>query len=302
KSSFGSIRVVYMAKQSVYPNKEHEGIAHNSSGPWWSLFGSQYGESCGQMKPFSLEIPNYVDQIATDKQSARGAENISGKGHTTQFTIFPGIGEASCYEWRIERRGLPLTPESLASIPSFASITFNTDDGNGGDCKPEVAKTGLGSSAAMTTAVVGALLHYLGVIKLSSSKDQQDRKDYTDIDLLHKIAQTAHCIAQGKVGSGFDVSSAVYGSQRYVRFSPEVISSVQVAAQALPAPEVISDILNGNWDHERTEFSLPPLMTLLLGEPGTGGSSTPSMVGAVKKWQKFDPQKSLDTWRRLSHG
>jgi phosphomevalonate kinase len=37
----------------------------------------------------------------------------------------------------------------------------------------------------------------------------------------------------------------------------------------------------------------------LLGEPGTGGSSTPSMVGAVKKWQKSDPQKSLDTWRKL---
>ncbi|RYR48061.1 hypothetical protein Ahy_A07g034055 isoform B [Arachis hypogaea] len=209
-----------------------------------------------------------------------------------------GCNDFYSYRNEIERRGLPLTPESLASIPPFASITFNTDDG--GDCKPEVAKTGLGSSAAMTTAVIGALLHYLGVIKLSSSKDQQDRKDYTDIDLLHKIAQTAHCIAQGKVGSGFDVSSAVYGSQRYVRFSPEVISSVQVAAQVLPVPEVISDILNGNWDHERTEFSLPPLMTLLLGEPGTGGSSTPSMVGAVKKWQKSDPQKSLDTWRRLS--
>lgn len=38
----------------------------------------------------------------------------------------------------------------------------------------------------------------------------------------------------------------------------------------------------------------------LLGEPGTGGSSTPSMVGAVKKWQKADPQKSLDTWKTLS--
>jgi len=24
------------------------------------------------------------------------------------------------------------------------------------------------------------------------------------------------------------------------------------------------------------------------------------MVGAVKKWQKSDPQKALDTWRRLS--
>ncbi|XP_015946278.1 nuclear transcription factor Y subunit A-10 isoform X1 [Arachis duranensis] len=96
KSSFGSIRTVYMAKQSVYPNKEHEGIAHNSSGPWWSLFGSQYGESCGQMKPFSLEIPNYVDQIDTGKQSARGAENISGKGHTTQFTIFPDDCKMPC--------------------------------------------------------------------------------------------------------------------------------------------------------------------------------------------------------------
>lgn len=38
----------------------------------------------------------------------------------------------------------------------------------------------------------------------------------------------------------------------------------------------------------------------LLGEPGTGGSSTPSMVGAIKKWQKSDPQNSLETWRKLS--
>ena len=38
----------------------------------------------------------------------------------------------------------------------------------------------------------------------------------------------------------------------------------------------------------------------LLGEPGSGGSSTPSMVGAVKKWQKSDPQNSLETWKKLS--
>lgn len=38
----------------------------------------------------------------------------------------------------------------------------------------------------------------------------------------------------------------------------------------------------------------------LLGEPGIGGSSTPSMVGAVKKWQKSDPEKSLETWTKLS--
>ena len=57
------------------------------------------------------------------------------------------------------------------------------------------------------------------------SKDQhQEKKDATDLDVVHMIAQTAHCIAQGKVGSGFDVSSAVYSSHRHVPFSPEVIS------------------------------------------------------------------------------
>ncbi|KAK7317142.1 hypothetical protein RJT34_01120 [Clitoria ternatea] len=213
------------------------------------------------------------------------------------------LGSNDFYSYRneIERRGLPLTPESLASLPPFSSITLNADDDAGaGNCKPEVAKTGLGSSAAMTTAIVAALLHYMDVVKLSSSKDHRERKDIADLDIVHIIAQTAHCIAQGKVGSGFDVSSAVYGSQRYARFSPEVISSTQVAAKAVALPEVITEILNGKWDHDRAEFSLPPMMTLLLGEPGTGGSSTPSMVGAVKKWQKSDPQKSLDTWRRLS--
>lgn len=105
---------------------------------------------------------------------------------------------------------------------------MNTEDDSGTNRRPEVAKTGLGSSAAMTAAVVAALLHYLGVVRLSSSKDLGEREDSKDLDMVHKIAQTAHCIAQGKVGSGFDVSSAVYGSQRYVRFSPEVISSAQV--------------------------------------------------------------------------
>lgn len=131
---------------------------------------------------------------------------------------------------QIEARGLPLTPESLASLPPFSSIAFNDEESNGEKSKPEVAKTGLGSSAAMTTAVVAALLHYLGVVSLPSelSGPLEGDKVSADLDIVHIIAQTAHCIAQGKVGSGFDVSSAVYGSQRYVRFSPEVLSPAQV--------------------------------------------------------------------------
>jgi hypothetical protein len=39
--------------------------------------------------------------------------------------------------------------------------------------------------------------------------------------------------------------------------------TLQVAAKGLPLEEVIVDILKGKWDHERTKFSLPPLMTLV---------------------------------------
>lgn len=127
-----------------------------------------------------------------------------------------------------------MTPESLLSFTPFASITFNAEESSSENCKPEVAKTGLGSSAAMTTAVVAALLNYLGVVNLSSTRGQDKENDIKDLDIVHVIAQTAHCIAQGKVGSGFDVSSAVYGSQRYVRFSPDVLTTAQVFAHLQP--------------------------------------------------------------------
>lgn len=212
-----------------------------------------------------------------------------------------GANEFYSYRDQLVARGLPLTPEALVALPPFSSITFNSNNANGGGCKPEVAKTGLGSSAAMTTAVVAALLHYLGVVDLSAlTRDQhQENNSDADLDLVHKIAQASHCIAQGKVGSGFDVSSAVYGSQRYVRFSPEVLSSAQVAGVGILLREVIIDVIDGKWDHEITKFSLPPRMTLLLGEPGSGGSSTPSMVGAVKRWQKSEPEKSHYIWTKL---
>ncbi|XP_058103975.1 phosphomevalonate kinase, peroxisomal isoform X1 [Magnolia sinica] len=254
----------------------------------------------------------FVEQAV--QYSVAAAHSIYGKGKKDglhklllqglDITVL-GCNDFYSYRNQIEARGLPLAPDVLALIPPFSSITFNTEGSSGtiaGEkCKPEVAKTGLGSSAAMTTAVVAAVLHYLGAVNLSfTAKNLHETLSSSDLDLVHVVAQTAHCIAQGKVGSGFDVSAAVYGSQHYIRFSPAVLSSAQVAVKGQPLEGVITRILEEKWDHEKIKFSLPPLMTLLLGEPGTGGSSTPSMVGAVKQWQTSDPQKSLETWRRLA--
>lgn len=255
------------------------------------------GESRNPFVEYAVQYSIAAAYATLDKIKRNELHRLLSQG--MDITIL-GCNDFYSYRNQIEARGLPLVPESLAALPPFTSITFNAGESIVENCKPEVAKTGLGSSAAMTTAVVAALLNYLGVVDLPLSSKDQNAECSSDLDLVHMIAQTAHCIAQGKVGSGFDVSSAVYGSHRYVRFSPKIISSAQETVCTTPLDEVIGKVLKSKWDHERTKFSLPPLMNLILGEPGSGGSSTPSMVGAVKKWQKSDPEKSKDTWNKLS--
>ncbi|KAJ0971773.1 hypothetical protein J5N97_019732 [Dioscorea zingiberensis] len=265
----------------------------------------QCTSSRGSSNPFVEQAVEYVVAAAKAISADKGTKDELNK-LLLQGLDITIIGSNDFYSYRsqIEAHGLPLTSASLKLLPPFLSITFNEDNGThgGGKSKPEVAKTGLGSSAAMTTSVVAALLRYLGIVELPflSLDETATGTADSDLDLVHSIAQVAHCIAQGKIGSGFDVSAAVYGSQRYVRFSPAVLSSAQVVG-GKQLPDVINDILKEKWDHEKLAFSLPPLMTLLLGEPGSGGSSTPSMVGSVKRWQKSDPQKSAETWRRLAN-
>lgn len=67
----------------------------------------------------------------------------------------------------------------------------------------------------VTSLVAGLLLHLSGA-------DQKDL-DHNTLNLYHNVAQYAHSRAQGKVGSGFDVSSAIFGSQVYYRFSTECL-------------------------------------------------------------------------------
>ncbi|CAM6083261.1 unnamed protein product [Calypogeia fissa] len=208
------------------------------------------------------------------------------------------LGNNAFYSFRktIEAKSLPVTAKTLASLPEFSAITLNPSEApsqeKNGRVLPEVAKTGLGSSAAMTSAVVGGILDYLGSVKLPVHSDGEvnDMDAAWNLDLVHSIAQAAHCAAQGKVGSGFDVSSAVYGSQRYIRFSPSVLSTKESSNINSPL-STVQALLQRKWDGERTAYALPPQLLLIIGEPGYGGSHTPSMVGAVMTWRKKDPEQ-----------
>lgn len=85
-----------MATQTVY-FKEQEGIGHNPMGQlsasWWTTpltSQSVYGDSCGQLKSFTMEHPSGGDQLISNKQAGRGTEHGADRGNTTQFNIFPG--------------------------------------------------------------------------------------------------------------------------------------------------------------------------------------------------------------------
>ncbi|TKY90996.1 hypothetical protein EX895_000995 [Sporisorium graminicola] len=108
--------------------------------------------------------------------------------------------------------GTAPTVDQLSSLPPFSPQKCRISD---------VHKTGLGSSAAMTTSLVACfLLHLQAVVPKGP-----DSLETEDLALIHNLAQLAHCAAQGKIGSGFDVSAAIWGSQLYRRFEPKVLQA-----------------------------------------------------------------------------
>lgn len=182
--------------------------------------------------------------------------------------------------------------EAIARLQHGLTVEIRGDEAfysNGG-------KSGLGSSAALTAALVGGLLQHLGVFS---------------VEQVHKVAQTAHATAQGKLGSGFDIAAAVFGTGTYVRFTEALLRPIMakvcrphslcfrfwfcfllsalyvcmcivifdiivdgkmsnfVLLQAdeglLPVDAVENLFVHTHWDHSHSGFALPPGVSLMLG-------------------------------------
>jgi len=207
---------------------------------------------------------------------------------------------------RLNENGWDLTPQNLQRLEPF--LPCPKDESTG---ELVVNKTGMGSSAALVTSIVGALLRFFGVIYLPNTAegvgDESEEANKTNggrreeregLRIAHNLSQICHCHAQGKVGSGFDVSSAVYGSHVYTRFSKGVISefleNVESTAKVKEDGLGLSDTLleqlvvlvNGfEWDCTVRPVNLPPGVELLMADV-CGGSESPSMARKVLDWKK----------------
>lgn len=160
-------------------------------------------------------------------------------------------------------------------------------------------KTGLGSSAALVTALVSALLAFYG----RRSKEDASFHHAT----VHNLAQAAHCAAQGKVGSGFDVAAAVYGSCLYRRFTPSILESVGEPTSAGFAERLhrcVDDLeLERKWDVDvqSQAVKIPESLLLVMCDVDCG-SETPGMVRKVLQWRKENAEEARLLWNAIQQG
>lgn len=155
----------------------------------------------------------------------------------------------------------------------------------------DVEKTGLGSSAGLVSVVTTSLLSYFipGI-------------ESTNKDILHNVSQIAHCFAQKKIGSGFDVATAIYGLIIYKRFQPNLINDVFKILEENPDnfPNVLKSLIHSNWDFKHERCELPTKVKLLMGDI-KGGSETPKLVSKILQWKKDKPEESGLVYDQLNN-
>ena len=162
-------------------------------------------------------------------------------------------------------------------------------------------KTGLGSSAALVTAFTAAVMAYYVPSKILDLTSSQGRH------VLHNLAQAAHCAAQGKVGSGFDVAAATFGSCVYRRFSPSILEGTANVGSKGFASGLMKTVENTEaakkWDTEidKAPAVLPKGLVLLMCDVDCG-SETVGMVKYVLTWRSSNKQEADLLWATLQQG
>lgn len=112
----------------------------------------------------------------------------------------------------------------------------------------------------------------------------------------------AHSEAQKKIGSGFDVASAVFGSCTYKRFSKEIFRPLQPRIGLDWTKRLVEIVRNDTlWDYEVNKdgkVTIPRGLRLIMCDVDHG-SQTPKMVSGVSAWRDSNPEAAAVLWGKL---
>ena len=150
-------------------------------------------------------------------------------------------------------------------IPPFAlKIDSQLDDVSG-------RKYGLGSSAAVVTVTIEAVLKYA-------------YQKHPSLELIFKLASIAHVKTQGN-GSGADVAASTYGGVvKYTSFQAEwLLDELKKTAR-------ITDLVEKNWTYLSIKpVTLPDHLSLFIGWTGSP-ASTYDLVNRVGQLKEKHPE------------
>lgn len=144
------------------------------------------------------------------------------------------------------------------------------------DENDQARKVGFGSSAAAVVSCVAGILAFHG----NEITNRRGR------DLVFKISAVAHYLAQGKVGSGFDVAASTYGGVFvYRRFDHRWL------LEQLTSGRPLSEIVTMKWPGLDVEELAPPDgLDFIVAWTGRS-ASTSAMVKAMDEWARGDPEE-----------
>lgn len=154
--------------------------------------------------------------------------------------------------------GIDITPFSLTVRSELA------DEQTG-------AKYGLGSSAAVSTGIVSAIL-------------EKFLPEKPDREVIFKLAAISHIRTQGS-GSGADIAASTYGGVLHYRsFQAEWLK------EKLRNVRNIKRIVHAQWDYLLIEkVAFPDDVAIYIGWTGNP-ASTKNLVGKIATMKKEDPQ------------
>ncbi|SRR3989344_2710593 len=166
------------------------------------------------------------------------------------------------------------TLKFLGKTEAFRLVTYGSSD-----MEINGAKLGFGSSAAAIVAMNHAILRFFS---------------YDDAKFtvkLYKLGTIANYIAQGKVGSSFDIAASVYGNVLvYERFDPKWLDVAMVAKN-------IADIVSEKWPGFRAKpMEIPRGLKLLVAYSGKPASTT----GMIEKMKQFKVKNAEEYVRIVS--
>lgn len=141
-------------------------------------------------------------------------------------------------------------------------------------------KTGLGSSAAATVAVVKALF-------LANGIDMNE-----EMETIHKLSQFSYAMFSQKIGSGFDIATSSFGKTIiYNRYDPQEITLPSTANKEELIKAILSSV-DKPWSWIKTEtFTLPEKYNIILFNIKGAKTSTIGSVKAVMQFKAKNPEK-----------